>query len=364
MTASNTVYPEIGASAADFEKLEIFGRAALSSPPTAPARAPDQVAIETEAKPPEAPQPRFSVRQSLFRFIRLVLAGALTCGAGAYFWNVFTQVSSEQAVVTTDILALRSPIEGQLRLPAVTPGVELASGALAFQVVNSRFGNKEVASQLNWVREQVERLQSELGEAAVRLEKQEEIFKHHQTLHDQKITAPVEYLSAEAIVAVARAVWSNKQVQLRQAAARCRELDQHVALQKQAAVPMPFAGIVWAVAARDGAPVSANETVLRVFDPRRVWIEAFVHEKHADKFSVGTPVFIRTIDGKTVWEGRIEAIRGRGGPSTMDNVVSVMPSEPPPGRMAVRVKMERMNPFTSREFYGVGRSVIVSLEKS
>jgi multidrug resistance efflux pump len=299
----------------------------------------------------------------LFRCVRLVLAGLLICGAGVYFWDTFTQVSSEQAVVTTDILSLRSPIEGQLRLVNLTPGDDVSSSTPAFRVVNPRFGNKEASAQLNWAREQVERLQAEAGETAVRLAKQEEMFKHHQKLYDEKILAVLDFLAEETKVAVARTTWSNKSVQLRQAEARCREVEQHVALQKEATVTMPFNGVVWAVAARDGAPVAANETVLRVFDPRRVWVEAFIHEKHADKFSVGTPVFIRTIDGKTVWSGRVEAIRGRGGPSTTDNVVSVMPAEPPPGRMAVRVKMERMNPFTAREFYGVGRSVIVSLEK-
>jgi multidrug resistance efflux pump len=363
MIQYSKTYPASDANIMGLDELEILPRLVQPSPSVPevrPRKAPGS-RIGTEP-PPEVP-PRFNLRQSLFRCVRLLVAGTLTCGAGSYFWNVVTQVSSEQAVVTTDILALRSPIEGQLRLPDVTPGAELASGASAFQVTNERVGNKEVSSQLNWARQQVERLQGELAEAAVHLEKQEAIFAHHQKLYEQKVTAMLEFLNEEARLAAVRASWSNKQVQLRQAESRTLELDQQVALQRQAAVPMPFAGIIWAVAARDGAPVAANETVLRVFDPRRVWVEAFVHEKHADKFSVGTPLFIRTIDGKMLWNGRVEAVRGRGGPSTMDNVVSVMPAEPPPGRMAVRVKMERMNPFTAREFYGVGRSVIVSLEK-
>jgi multidrug resistance efflux pump len=363
MIETKTVCPEIDTSTSVFEKLEVLERTTQKPPVEAPIGAPGNGKSNAPTGPAEPARWRPKLRQLLFRCVRLVFAGILIYGAGVYFWNTFTQVSSEQAVVTTDILALRSPIEGQLQIDSLTPGAEVLAGITAFRVVNARFGNKEAAAQLNWSREQVERLQTEAAEATVRLEKQEEIFKYHQRLYDQKVTAVLDYLNEEARVAVARSGWSNKLTQLRQAETRRREVEQQVALQKEADVSMPFAGMVWAVAARDGAPVSANETVLRVFDPRRVWVEAFIHEKHADKFAVGVPVFIRTIDGRTVWEGRVETIRGRGGPSTSDSVMSLMPAEPPQGRMAVRVKMEKVNPFTTREFYGVGRSVIVSLEK-
>lgn len=360
MIKPGTLNPEVE-TASVFEKIDRLARTGPVQQPQTSAWKPPPVA------PPDQPSPRFTprltLRQMVFRLVRLVLAGILVCGAGVYFWNIITQVTSEQAVITTDILALRSPIDGQLRMPALTPGTVLPAGAEVFRVENPRFGNKEAAAQWNYVRDQVERLRAEVEEAAVRLAKQREIFAHYQKLYAQDLIARLEFVTEQTRLAVAEAAWSNKLAQLQQAEARCQQVEQQVALQQQAAMTMPFTGAIWSVAAADGAPVAANETVVRVFDPRRVWVEAFIHEKHAGKFTLGTPVFIRTLDGQLVWQGRVEAIRGRGGPSTADAVRSAMPAEPPPGRMAVRVKMERLNPFTAREFFGVGRSVVVSLDR-
>jgi hypothetical protein len=363
MLKADSLCAEPETSTSVFEKLDVLARTSPSPMDAPPGAAPSRPAPTDPGQDALPAAARPNLRQVLFRCLRLVLAGCLVYGAGVYFWNTFTQVTSEQAVITTDILALRTPIEGQLQIERLTPGAELPGGAHAFRVVNPRFGNKETASQLNFAREQIERLQAETEEAAVRLAKQQQIFAHHQKLQDQRVLAPLEFLQEETKLAVVRAGWSNKLAQLQRAEARGREIEQQLALQKEATVAMPFDGAIWAVTARDGAPVAAHETILRVFDPKRVWVEAFIHEKHADKFAVGAPVFIRTIDGQMVWEGRVEAIRGRGGPSTGDSVMSVMPAEPPPGRMAARVVMEKRNPFTAREFYGVGRSVIVSLEK-
>lgn len=306
---------------------------------------------------------RSRLRQTVFRCLRLMLAGALILAAGVYFWNSFTQVNSEHAVIAADIISLRTPIEGQLRLANLNPGSEFTEGSLAFRIINPRYGNKEASSQLNWAQEQVERLKSEVDEAAVRLSQCEDVLGYHRRLFERKLIAELEYLNEEVKVTVARAAWSNKVSQLRMAEARRLGIEQQVELQKEADVTMPFRGIVWAVGTRDGAPVSLHETVLQVFDPSRVWVESVFHEKYADRIQVGTLVYIRTVDGKLVWRGRIDAIRGRGSQSVGDKGMNMVPADMLPGRMAVRVKMEKINPFTVREFFGVGRSVIVSLEK-
>jgi|YelNatPaOPRAMG01_1025707.scaffolds.fasta_scaffold10554_3 multidrug resistance efflux pump len=360
MIKPGTLNPEVETTSV-FEKIDVLARTRPVREQETPAWTPPSVAPVTQPAPQFTP--RLTLRQLVFRVVRLVLAGILICGAGVYFWNIITRVTSEQAVITTDILALRTPIEGILRMPPLTPGTVLSAGTEVFRVENPRFGNKEAAAQWNYVRDQVERLQAEVEEAAVRLAKQREIFAHYEKLYGQQLIARLDFVTEQSRLAAAEAAWSNKLAQLRQAEARSRQIEQQLALQQAATVTMPFTGAIWALAAADGAPVAANETVVRIFDPRRVWVEAFIHEKHADKFTLGTPVFIRTIDGQLVWEGRVEAIRGRGGPSTTDTVRSAMPAEPPPGRMAVRVKMERLNPFTAREFFGVGRSVVVSLDR-
>ena len=154
---------------------------------------------------------------------------------------------------------------------------------------------------------------------------------------------------------------TNKQAQVQQAVARAREVERQAALQKEAAVTMPIDGIVWHVPQQNGGHVPPGETVMQNIDPQRIWVDALFAEKHADKLPVGTLVAIRTRDGKQSWSGRVESIRGGAGRVAQESIATAGFGEFARRRVAVRVKMESANPFDAAQFYGVGRSVIVSL---
>ena len=159
----------------------------------------------------------------------------------------------------------------------------------------------------------------------------------------------------------ARTALTNKQAQARQADARAREVERQVELQKEAMVQMPFDGVAWTVPAKNGAQVAAHEPVLQVIDPRRIWVDAFFHEKHARKLRVGASVIIRTRDERQTWPGRVESVRGGVGRIACENFATGLPGDFTRRRVAVRVAIESHNPYNAGQFFGVGRSVVIEL---
>src|SRR4030095_8425185 len=169
-------------------------------------------------------------------------------------------------------------IGGVLQLESWEPGMQVAAGATVFRVDNPRFGNLEAMSQLNWIQELVDRLRVESAEAELHYAKQEELFKHHEALFKDQVISRMAYLEEEGKVALLRISANSKKDQLRAAEARSRDIEKQLALHKQSASTMPFDGVVWSVRAQNGSEVSGHETVLHVVDPKRVWVDAFVHE--------------------------------------------------------------------------------------
>ena len=311
--------------------------------------------VEPKAGPPS------SRRRLFFRCARLVLTGAVVAGAGAYVTHTFTSATSEQAYINAEMTVLRAPIEGQLRLEPVQPGAVIFRDATLFRIENPRFGNQEAMAQLNWLRELTERLHAEADEAAVRYQQQEQVYRLHEKLHEEKLISRLAFLEEETKLALARTALSNKQSQARQAEARTREVERQVELQKETMVQMPFDGVAWTIPAKTGAQVAAHEPVLQVIDPRRIWVDAFFHEKYSPKLRPGAPVTIRALDGRETWHGHVESIRGGVGRIAYESFTAGLPGDFTRRRVAVRVVMESNNPFDASQFFGVGRSVVVSV---
>jgi membrane fusion protein, multidrug efflux system len=321
--------------------------------------------LPAPASPPvnHAPEPKrkSSSRGIFFRCVRLLLAAGLLTAAAFYAQFTLTNVASDQAYISAEIISVRAPIAGQVSFQPVAPGAVVSSGTTLFHLENPRFGNQEVMTQLNWIKELVERLQVETDEAIVRHKQQEQIFRHHEALFKEQLISRLAYLDEETKFALALTARTNKQAQLHQALARAREVERQVDLQKEATVTMPVDGVVWNLPQQNGGHVPPGETVMQIIDPKRIWVDALFAEKHADKLQVGTQVAIRTRDGKQSWTGRVESIRGGTGRVAQESIATAGFGEFARRRVAVRVKMESAKPFDAAEFYGVGRSVIVSL---
>jgi multidrug resistance efflux pump len=230
-----------------------------------------------------------------------------------------------------------------------------------FRVDNPRFGNVEAMGQLNWVQELVDRLRVDSAEAELRFARQAELFKHHEALFQQKLITRMVYLEEETKVELCRISMNNRKDQLRAAELRRAYIEQQVALQKEAVVTMPFDGVVWSVRGQNGNQVGVQESVIHVLDPKRVWVDAFLHEKHAGKLQVGSEVLVRTVDSQESWTGRVESVRAGAGRVDPEQSVAVPAADLARRRVAVRVRLEGANPFAASQFFGVGRSVKVTV---
>ena len=317
---------------------------------------------------PQCPDPdvhRHSrLRRFFFRSVRLLIAGALVFGFGAFAKKTFTGITSDRAYVNAELIALRAPIDGQLHLAPLTPGVKICSGTEIFRVENLRVGNKEAMWQLNWGKELAERLRAESDEAETRYQQQQPIFGLHKSLYEEKLISRLEFLAEENKLTMARTAMTNKQAQAHLAEERCREVERQVELQKEAVVRMPFDGVAWTIGAKNGTEISTREPVLQVIDPKRIWVDAFLREKHASRFTVGTAVIVRTSDDQEKWSGRVESIRGGVGEIPGENFALAAPGGLAHRQVALRIKMDSANPFAASQFFGVGRSVVVTLENN
>lgn len=298
-------------------------------------------------------------RRWVFRALRWIAAAALVGAATALVQRQMSTVGSDQAYLNGAVTALRAPIGGVLRLESLEPGTQVAAGTTVFRIENPRFGNVEAMSQLNWIQELVDRLRVEAAEATLRLEQQEELFKYQQTLFDDKIISRAVYFEEQSKVALCRITVNSRNEQLHAAEARSRDIEKQLSLQKQAVATMPFDGVIWSARLQNGSEVSGHETVLHIIDPRHVWVDAFVNERRAEKFQVGTRVTIRAVDGPETWTGRVESVRGGVGRLDPEQFVAMPAGDLARRRVAVRVRLESANPFAAGEFFGLGRSVKV-----
>lgn len=300
-------------------------------------------------------------RRRLGRGFRLFLAGGIGLSAAQWARQSLTEVKSEQAFINASVMPMRAQIPGQLCMGSLEPGSVAVSGQEVFRIENPRFGNVEAMTQLNWIQELVERLRAELTEAELRYAKQLEIFRHHESLFGQKLIARLEYVEEERKVVLCQAALESTKRQTRAAEVRQQEVERHLDLQRHAAATIPFDGVIWSVHTHPGSQVAAHELVLQIINPKRIWVDAFIKEKHADRFQVGTPVLIHTADGKESWRGRVDSIRAGVGRVDVESPVALPPGDLARRRLAVRISMDSLPPFSAGQFYGVGRSVIVSL---
>lgn len=306
-----------------------------------------------------ANQPRINARQLAFRCVRLTLAGGLVSCAVMYARTALITARSEQAYINAEITGLRAPIAGQVRLEPIASGRTIRAGAALFSIENARFGNEQAVSQLNFVTELADRLQAESEEAAVRLERQEEVTRLHGKMFAEQILSRLELIEEQSKLALARTILTNKLALAKKAAERVSELTRQVQLQHNAIVTMPFDGLAWTVPAKNGAQLALNETVIEVFNPSRIWVDAYFNDRHANKLLVGREVTVETQQGELISRGRVEFVRAGVGRIPFDGVTAVSPSEYAPRRIAVRVRLESGVPFAASQFFGLGRNVVV-----
>lgn len=324
-------------------------------------------AARTETAPPRAElrEVKFSrssaLRIAFFRTVRVLAGCGIVSAAAIYLRSSFYTATSEQGYINAELTVLRAPISGKLHFENLAPGHAIEAGAPLFRIENARFGNQQSASHSYWARELADRLKVESEEALLQSQQQEKVFELEGKLFAEKLISRLELLQEESKLVLARTIATNKQQLAARAASRVREITEELELQKSASVTMPFAGAAWTVRPREGAEVAAHETIAEVIDPKRIRVDAFFHERHAAKLAVGTRVRIRNLDSGAECGGTVEWVRGGIGRIPFEETAVVAPGDYTRRRVAVRVRPDAGCVLAAGEFFGVGRSVIVTV---
>ena len=304
-----------------------------------------------------------SVRRTFFRTFRLLLAVSLLAALGFLGWRALTVVASDQAYINAEIIPLRTPIAGALRMTNVAPGSPIDAGTTLLQIDNPQFANTPMATELNRMQELIERLRAECDEADTRLPKLEQIYQRAAVMSREKLMSAVLFMEEEVKISTARSSAAKRREQLALVEKRHAKLEKQAANLQSVSVHAPFDGVVWAAPVQDGAFVQPHETALQLINPKNVWVDAYLPERHAGKFRVGMAVTVRLLDDQRQLQGRVESVRAGVGRVPVGNSGAVAPGEFAQRRIAIRVRLESENPFPASEFYGVGRSVALELPR-
>ena len=302
-----------------------------------------------------------STRRTIFRTMRLLFAAGLLATLGHLGWRAMTVVRSDQAYINAEIVPVRAPIGGELHMAAMEPGAKIEAGTPLLRIENPQFANTPIASELNRMQEQIDSLGLEKIETEARLPKMEEIFKHAAALHQAKLMSPVQFMEEDEKLLAAQARVSKIREQVEMAEKRLVSLELQAASLQTQTVNAPFDAVVWSSQSREGALTQPHEPVLQLLDPKHVWVDAFMSERHAGKLRVGMAVTVRLLDDRRALQGRVESVRAGVGRIPFGNSTAVAPGEFAQRRIALRVRLESPNPFTAEEFYGVGRGVAIEL---
>ena len=308
------------------------------------------------------------VRQKKWRLLlysfRLIFALTIVLFFSFMVLKSFFIFSSEQAVINTKIISLRSPIAGNISIADITPGTLFPKDYSVFQVKNPRFGNIESAAQYNYLQNLIDNIESEIAQNSVYREKHELDYQRFQELEKIGGVSKRDFEEVENTLAVLNTIIENKEKQLDHLRQRFAEAERQLNLQKECTVLMPGEGVIWAIVKKNGVHVNANDEIIQIIDPGYIWVDAFFSEKYAKKLRPGITVTVREIGSKRKWKGTVIFIRAGIDRVTYNAPVAIPPQKTKKRLIVARIKVNWDESFTPAEFHGVGRSVVVTLKNN
>jgi multidrug resistance efflux pump len=304
-----------------------------------------------------------NLRGGLFRVLRVTLIVTLLIGVAVWLRGLMTSLDSEQAVINADIIQIRTPIAGQIRMNNIRPGMLLKRGDPLFTVENLHFGDRESVSQYNSLLSQADTLQGEVLGAKNTVSQEQITLEKDQRLYDLGGLARIVLLESQKRFENARDIVKSKEDQLARTQARVREMGEQSALQKESVVTMPANGLVWTISGKQGEQVDADHLVMEIINPDHIWVDAFFPERRVNELRPGLPATVSSLDSTAQWRGSLESVRAGVGRLAYDSTVAVPPPEMVRRELAVRVDVAWKQPFGPEAFYGIGRSVQVTFYK-
>jgi multidrug efflux pump subunit AcrA (membrane-fusion protein) len=188
-----------------------------------------------------------------------------------------------------------------------TLGFEVQRGQADLSAANERATRAPLLAALEAQRQG---LQAQLTEAQADLQRQLKLSKEGASTQQRLERAQALVTSLEAQIAANRAQQSDMQIVLRGDAARQRAgVASLQARLKDSEVRSPLSGTVLQKRIEEGEIVAVNQSLLRIGNLDRLWIEAHVDEADIGRVHSGMPAAIElyAFDDRVVW-GRVVRI--------------------------------------------------------
>lgn len=304
------------------------------------------------------------IKQIVFSFIR---AAFLALFIALIVYMIARQslfIVSDQAFINTKVIALRSPIDGILHELKAPIGSAIAAQTPLFEITNPFFANTDIYIHHENLSNLIDSLKSELLLDEVRIKKEQ---KNHDRLLSIKNTGAIaarDIDEAENTLSVISAAIETKKNRLVQLTAKFSEIQAQLKLQKTTQIPAATDGVLWAVLAKNGEQVAPADEIAQMINKNDIWVDAFFSERYASDLLPGTEVEVKDLTSQRKWKGRILFIRCGIGRVAYNTAVEIPPSITMRRLIAVRVSVDWQNAFGPAEFYGVGRSLVVTIPRS
>jgi multidrug resistance efflux pump len=231
-------------------------------------------------------------------------------------------------------------------------------------MTNPRYGNSEASSQFNNLQNLIDTVKNEISHNELYIKRYELDFRRFEQLKEVGGVALRDFEEIDNELKVLRATGRNKKEQLAHLEQRFQEVERQLELQKFCEVTAPCRGVVWSILVKDGEHVNMGEEVVQLVNCETVWVDAFFNERYAGKLRPGMKVKVKPVGSNENWDGEIVFIRGGSGRIMYGAAVEVPPTVLSRRLVAVRVKVDwKGKGFRESEFYGIGRSLIVSYRK-
>lgn len=298
---------------------------------------------------------------SIMRVLLLVVCCILIL---AILTRKFTNITSDNGVINTDIITLRNSIPGYVTFsPSIRPGTPIKEGSIIYTVENSRYGNIESVAQYYSLKNQLNSLTADIASLEIELIQHKKDYRRFVFLvaTNSASTEQLEHIQTD-LDRVNSLVKAKKQ-HVQETHKDLTDVVVQLKLFKTEEGRSLFQGVIWSVIARSGEYMASASSLLEIIDKNNVWVDAYFSEKHADNLKPHHPVTIKVIASGEEWEGKIEFIRAGVGRIAFNSPVEIPPESFKERMVVARVSIDTPNTFSAQEFYGIGRSVRVRIKK-
>lgn len=308
--------------------------------------------------------PKINFKYSLNTFGRIFFIGVLVFILGYILsrWTFF--ITSDQAFINTKLITLRAPIDGILHPYHISVGDPLNSGALLGEISNPHFGNTDTFTNYENLRNNIDVLKNEIDQNIITIAKYEIDQKKLARLSETGAIAKDDLEDTQKRLNISKTDLHNKNIQLARLQSNLEDIEKQLDLQKKSTLCAPCSGVFWAVLAKDGEQLKYGDEIAQIINPDDLWIDAFFNERYASHLTPGMSVKIQALGTKRFWEGEIIFVRGGSGRIIYNTAVETPPKGTPNRLVAVRIKVNWHDAgYLPSEFYGVGRSVVVVVNR-